>query len=143
MTGPVRVVSPRYGLAIGPGPVYPVTGASTATLDFVPPRPDSAYPAGFGGMKVLWVIDPAYEGPVLIRGRRLDGPGTLWFQLGGDQSALPEMQLQPATSPAWRDWPSATLLTKAGCYAWQVDGTSFSITIVFRAVLVPITANGA
>jgi len=100
-----------------------------------PPPLNSVYPNGLAGSKVLWVIAPRYSGPVLIRGRQVDGSKPLWFQLGGNQPALPEMQLPPGTIPGWRAWPSATLLTKAGCYAWQVDGTSFSTVIVFRAVI--------
>jgi hypothetical protein len=36
----------------------------------------------------------------------------------------------------WQNLPSFTRLRAAGCYAWQVDGTSFSRVIVFRAALV-------
>jgi hypothetical protein len=138
LTVPVRRVAPSYGNALGLGPVYPIVGGPDATVSFVyPPPPTTAYPKGFGGQKVLWAIGPAYTGPVLIRGRQLDGTNPLWFQVGGGGSALPEMQLPPSTAPGWRDWPSATLLTKAGCYAWQVDGMSFSTVIVFRATVQP------
>jgi hypothetical protein len=30
-------------------------------------------------------------------------------------------------------WPSFTRVRKPGCYAYEVDGTSFSEVIVFRA----------
>jgi hypothetical protein len=136
LTVPVHRISQSYGNAVGSGPVYPIVTGATAEVTFVyPPPPNSAYPKGFGGSKVLWVIAADYSGPVLIRGRQLDGARPLWFQLGGDRPALPEMQLPPATAPGWRDWPSATLLTKAGCYAWQIDGTSFSTVIVFQAAV--------
>ena len=135
VTTPVHRVAPNYGNAVGTGPVYPIVADDTATVTFVyPPPPNSAYPSGFGGQKVLWVIAPSYTGPVLIRGRQLDGTTPLWFQLGGGQPALAEMQLPPSTTPGWRDWPSATLLTTTGCYAWQVDGASFTTVIVFRAL---------
>jgi hypothetical protein len=54
--------------------VYPIVVAPVAAVSFVyPPLTTSAYPKGFGGQKVLWAIAPAYPGPVLIRGRQLDG----------------------------------------------------------------------
>jgi len=35
----------------------------------------------------------------------------------------------------FREWPGATWVPRAGCYAWQVDGTNFSDVIIFRADL--------
>lgn len=42
------------------------------------------YGSAWSGNKVLWIVAPAYRGPVLIRGGRLDGPGALRFNLGLD-----------------------------------------------------------
>ena len=44
---------------------------------------------GWPGMKVIWRLSPAYAGPVLLRGARIDGPGELRFDhylgaVGGD-----------------------------------------------------------
>jgi hypothetical protein len=35
----------------------------------------------------------------------------------------------------WREAPSGLWVRAPGCYAWQVDGLTFSETIVVRAVL--------
>ncbi|MFY1573465.1 hypothetical protein ACN26Z_01055 [Verrucosispora sp. WMMD703] len=33
------------------------------------------------------------------------------------------------------DLPGVTTVDGPGCYAYQVDGSTFSVTVVFRAVL--------
>lgn len=118
--------------------MYPVIADATGVLPIA--SPDSAgstYPLGWGGQKVLWFGAPSYTGPVLIRGVRLDGNSPVGFQLG-DSPALPEMQFPPGPSEnvsatGWRNWPSQTLLKAPGCYAWQIDGTTFSTVVVFKA----------
>lgn len=41
---------------------------------------------------------------------------------------------QAVTPPSWPTWITFTRLATAGCYAYQVDGTSFEETITFQAV---------
>jgi len=143
VTEPVRAVSAAFGPAQGPGPIYPVGLDAHAVLSFIwPPPPGSVAPDGWGGQKVLWIGAPRYTGPVLIRGIRLDGDSPVAFQLGGGNPALPEMQFpsEPhpnASTAAWRNWPSATLLKAPGCYAWQIDGTTFSVVLVYKAEVSP------
>jgi hypothetical protein len=89
--------------------------------------------------KTLWAISPRYQGPVLIRGRRIDRPGRVRF--GGDaptarksvQESTPSFPMTADSAPEWRYYPTTTLLPGPGCYAFQVDGTGFSHVIVFRA----------
>jgi hypothetical protein len=123
---------------LGTGPVYPVLGS---VLAFVfPPTGGSALFSGsaWGGTKVLWIAASSYRGPVLIRGRELDGPHEVRF--GDARIPAVEMRLSvpgaySVGEPAgWREWPSYTRLQAGGCYAYQVDGTRFSIVIVFRAL---------
>jgi hypothetical protein len=101
------------------------------------------------GNKVLWVADPAYAGPIRIRGGQLDGDGVLL--LGGSlhnywsgqpvkrvaQSDLyPELDLIEAGTPTgepWRAWPSDTYVATPGCYVWQVDGLGFTQVITVWA----------
>ena len=95
---------------------------------------------------MLWVIDPAYRGLVLMRGGQLDGPHALGFnggvdQLGTDATepppifALRLVAPEPGTAAGqWANWPSQTRLQAPGCYAYQVDGSGFSSVIVFQAV---------
>jgi hypothetical protein len=137
----------RYGVAkgIGPGPVYPVGFAQPGSvLTFVyPPDPNSEFAgSSWSGQKVLWFVVPSYRGPVLIRGRRLDAADVVRFERG----KLPPAELRiPAgtslvgnpgvTDRGQRYRPSYTRLRAPGCYAYQIDGTTFSRVIVFQAAL--------
>jgi hypothetical protein len=44
-----------------------------------------------------------------------------------------ELEFSAQESDAWRYGPSVTILPGPGCYAFQLDGTSFSDVIVFEA----------
>jgi len=60
------------------------------------------------------------------------------FALSGSPP-VDELRLQEPTAgsvdeePGWREWPSYTYVPAVGCFAYQVDGTSFSEVIVFEA----------
>lgn len=117
------------GFALGEGPVQPiVTGHRVQVF-----RPRGG--RGWYGLKTLWFARPEYQGPVLIRGRQLDGPHEVVF---GEGPSLIDPQLgygSPLNSKdGWRTWPGATWLRTPGCYAWQIDGTDFSTVIVFEAL---------
>ena len=82
-----------------------------------------------GAHKVLWFVLPSYTGPVLIRGGRVDGRGELHAdERGTVKSSI--FLAQTDAGPRYR--PSITWVPSAGCYAYQIDGTTFSRTIVFR-----------
>lgn len=84
---------------------------------------------------------PRYRGPVLIRGGQLGGDNPVKFD-GGTGVLFPELQVPPQSqdglvglpSRGWRNWASDVALRAPGCYAWQIDGTTFSYTVVFKAV---------
>jgi hypothetical protein len=86
---------------------------------------------------VTWSSAPSYTGPVLIRGRQLGGTGAVGF--GEGRVPYDELQLlaQGMSTPrglgGGREWLSFTRVRSPGCYAYQVDGTSFSTVVVFRA----------
>ncbi len=139
---------PQFGVALGSGPAYPIpTQASEegGVLHFVDASHYMGGHSGWGGQKVLWVIDPAYHGFVLIRGQQIDGPHALGLNGGIDQPetyaiepppivALRLVAPAPGAAGQWANWPSQTRLQAPGCYAYQVDGSSFSSVIVFQAV---------
>jgi hypothetical protein len=87
------------------------------------------------GARVTWRSSASYQGPVLIRGRELGGPHAVGF--GEGHVPYDELQLlgraYEVTASPERQWPSFTRVRGPGCYAYQVDGTSFSEVIVFRA----------
>jgi hypothetical protein len=130
------------GSAWGPGPAYPwglthEGGRPLLRFDY-PPRPESGWAeSGWGGTKVLWVIASSYHGPVLVRGRQLDGSDEVRFQ-NGRPGFTRETALRPPaelrlTGPETRANPATTRVRAPGCYAYQVDGRRFSYLIVFEA----------
>jgi hypothetical protein len=133
------------GFAPGNGPVYPVLGS------YQPNTQDGSLSVGVPD-KVLWIANPRYSGPILLRGERLGGTESVHF--GTSQTAVTSLQLTSGTaasaqgtpvgtsSAGWRNWPSYTFLTEPGCYAYQVDGIGLSETIVFRASYGPLGMTG-
>lgn len=122
------------GQGVGRGPVYPV-GANVAdgVLALAPARNYAS--KHWMGQKVGWFVHPRYRGPVLIRGRQLDGRWAVRFGRG----SVPALHLRiaPADETEWakgRADPSPTRLRAPGCYGYQVDGRTFSYVVVFRAV---------
>ena len=75
------------------------------------------------------MIDRVYRGPVLVRGRQLDGPNELRFNRG----LLPPREMRILPAPQLRTEPSFTRVRAPGCYGYQVDGIGFSYLIVFEA----------
>jgi hypothetical protein len=132
------------GPAWGSGPAYPwglgnEGGRPVLRFEY-PPRPKLWAESGWGGTKVLWVIAASYHGPVLVRGRQLDGPNELRFE-NGRPGFTDEKRLNPdwslrLTGPETGANPATTRLRAPGCYAYQVDGRRFSYLIVFEARLV-------
>jgi hypothetical protein len=124
------------GFVLGVGLVQPlIVGPHAASFAVMTFR--AVYGRGWYAVKTLWFGRPSYQGPVLIRGRRLDAPGRIVF--GGTPSVLdPQLPPEPTLNGTggWREWPGGTWLRSPGCYAWQIDGTDFSTVIVFKAVFV-------
>jgi hypothetical protein len=122
------------GIAWGKGPAYPGALHSEKgrpTLRYVDPIPPQSlfYGSKWFGQKVVWVIDPAYRGPMLVRGRQVDGPNELRFNRG----VIPPREMQILPSPSLRTEPFFTRVRASGCYGYQVDGLGFSSVIVFEA----------
>jgi hypothetical protein len=85
---------------------------------------------------VLWFVRPEFKGPVLIRGRRLDGPQWMRFDDGATPPA--EIRIEPGETVTWegqvrgsRGRPSFVRVRAVGCYGVQIDGTTFSRVVVF------------
>lgn len=121
------------GIAQGTGPVRVLVGDTrrgTATLI----NPSSAPP--WLALKTLWFSLPTYQGPFVIRARRLGRPGPV--ALGEGPVAAP-LVVPPGPTLnnglGYRTVPGGLFVKSPGCYAWQVDGLTFSEIIVVRAVL--------
>jgi hypothetical protein len=127
------------GPGIGPGPVYPGLGATSGLLNAVK---DTQFGGPWQGQKVFWYIAPSYRGRVLIRGKRLDGPG--WLGFNGTRVPKDELRIEPYTTVSWsgqpahsRGIPTAVRALSSGCYAAQIDGKTFSKVVVFTIDLAP------
>jgi hypothetical protein len=138
---------PNFGF--GPGPTY-LSGII------------QLYPGAFDNE--IWMIDASYMGPVLIRGHQVNGAQVVSFDepsvfasggflsgalppgsavatvsIGGTQTPFyAELDL-PAADPtyakgSWRLFFDSTHVEAPGCYAFQLDGFTFSTVIVFHVL---------
>lgn len=120
-----------FGMGTGSGPVYPGVGGHKGLIF----ASRSQYGGPWLSQKVFWYAKPAYRGPILIRGARLDGPELMGFNGGTvpDQ----ELRIAPGQTVRWqrqppgsRGIPSGVRVAAAGCYGFQIDGTGFSRVVV-------------
>jgi hypothetical protein len=151
----VRTEPGRYGVRFlpGPGPAYPLFALDFDRNGAVLERSNGPRVEGWWDMKTMWWIDPRERGEVLIRARRLDGTNPIVLNngpptghelvsittAGGTGNYSDENLLLTARDISniingWRNYPGATAIRTGGCYGFQVDGKTFSYTIVFKAV---------
>ncbi|MGH2560297.1 MAG: hypothetical protein ACRDJH_14635 [Thermomicrobiales bacterium] len=134
-----KFVAPFVGLALGSGPVF----ATFSFIGAVNLDPRNATDDGWYVTKVLWwTRPPESDQPILIRGRRIDGPGEMRFQYGVEADRMSELRLgapggTAADAPGWSHWGTGIFVRTPGCYAYQVDRADFSEVIVFEAVAGP------
>jgi hypothetical protein len=115
-----KQVAPGFGPALGDGPVYLVGFGERGVVSFEDARLD----AGGTYLKAVLIAPPDYQGPLLVRGRQVDGPNLMSF----GESAHPASQLrlseQAATpeSSGWLAlWGGYLRVPAPGCYAVQID----------------------
>jgi hypothetical protein len=130
----VQQPDPRLAPLLGTGPARAAGLGPGAVLDYESPAEVGNWiDRTWGGQKVLWAVDPAQVGPVLVRGRRLDGLGELAFE----DPPRPELHLNTGSyegqSGGWKDYPSFTRVRAPGCYAYQIDTSAGTWSIVFAA----------
>ena len=125
------------------GPVYAALPEGAPRIVFLAGLPtigDSRWRL----VRTLWISHPRYDGPVLVRGGRLDRAGTLGF--GDDLPPRRSLRLPEggwwgtdigsreggaARQAGWRVTAVPTLIRPPGCYAFQVDGLGFSYVLAF------------
>ena len=89
--------------------------------------------------KTPWVSRADYEGPILIRGRRLDGGGggKLRFSYNGlkltEELGLDAPARDRADPSHWSFWPTSMYVPGAGCYGVQIDTNDGTDLIIFEA----------
>jgi hypothetical protein len=121
---------------VGTGPVLlmEVGGTTGSRIDV---RQSQSDESGWYGQKTPWLVPKSYRGALLIRGRRLDGTtGVRFAFVYGDH----RLNLWWPTVPrrnrvgGYFALASSVLVRRAGCYGFQLDGTSFSERIVVKVI---------
>jgi hypothetical protein len=128
-------------LALGSGPVRVdidnVGDLRHGKVNMAPGGP--GVPPGWYGIKTHFFSFPGYQGPFLVRAKRLDRSAPI--RLGASPVQAAPLVVRPGAAPngsnGWREFPYFTFVKAPGCYGWQIDGRTFSETIVAR-VLAPI-----
>ncbi|MFI6508464.1 hypothetical protein ACIBCT_12730 [Streptosporangium sp. NPDC050855] len=116
---------------LGDGPLYPIADyfMKGTVLEL---RPGDRDPEGSYVKKVRWLAS-GYAGPVLIRADRIDGKGTASARFSYTGEVRDDGFHAEVTAPP-NSMPGTTTIGGPGCYAYQIDGTTFSTVVVFRAV---------
>ena len=117
----------QYG---GAGPVWMVLGDGGDPGRGISVLGNPLTP-GWLAAENVWLVAPSYQGPFTVRGTNLDGRGTVRF--GGTPASAAFVEPpgpDPNSSSGWRFPPGTIWVTTPGCYGFQIDGTSFSETVV-------------
>lgn len=129
---PGKIFAGEFGPGLGDGPVYPVGFGMEGKIDLAGALRD----AGGYYTKVLWVSQPDYLKPVLVRGGQLGAAQPVLF--GKGESPQAELRLDPGGSSlsaqGYHQWMTYTRLRGSGCYAYQMDSPDFSKTFTFWAI---------
>jgi len=90
---------------------------------------------GWFAFKTTWVVAPSYQGPIIVRAKRIDAPGRVAL-LGGAQPGALVVPPGPTINDysGTRTAPVGTYVLSPGCFAFQVDGKGFNEHIVLNAV---------
>ena len=99
---------PGYGY--GPGPVF-----LTGQIEW------------HSGEYALLLVAPNYNGPLVVRGRQLDGSSGTAFRTEQGNATITDGAIAPGQ---WRSW-GGRVTGPTGCYGLQADGLGFSEVIVF------------
>jgi hypothetical protein len=130
------------------GSPCPVSPVASRKLDISNPRGSGPFYLGgpmpqgaYAWNKTVWKLVDGAQGPVLFRGRRVDGAGSLRFSgssadpsdqgvtsSGGVSENFYTSVIVHADADAFYVYPATS-----GCYAIQVDGPSFEDVIVISA----------
>ncbi len=120
--------SPDFGpSALGVGPVDPVANSNEELIS-------NTTTPGWLAIKSLWFSEPKYQGPFLVRIRRLDGPGPAGLLEDPTVTSffVPAGPTALSFPDGFRTVTGATWVKTPGCVAWQVDGLTFSNVIVIQ-----------
>jgi hypothetical protein len=126
------VAQPADARGPSPRPIYPITFylGEDATLHLRGKTPGRD---GLYAIKVVWASTTGgYQGRVVVRVGRIDGAGRGHVRLLYDPDASHGTAVLFVVGDTPTDWPALTYVTGPGCYAYQLDGRTFTDVIVFR-----------
>jgi hypothetical protein len=134
------VSTPAFeGFALGKGPVRPLIAMSG---DLRAGVTDMARASTWFAFKTDWFSVPSYQGPFVVRATQLGGSGQVGM---GETPKVGPLVMPPGPSvnddKGWRNAPGDTWVRAPGCYAWQVDGLTFSEVIVIRTTFAASSAG--
>ena len=120
------------GLQFGSGQVHMIVGNRGNPSDGTIVLGTTSQIPGWFAVENVWLSGPQYQGPFMVRGKRLDGPGTVAF--GGSSPAITTFVEPPGPDPnsygPYRTPPGSFWVKGPGCYGFQIDGLSFSQIVV-------------
>lgn len=144
------VINQRHVTGIGNGTIFVTTQNMDADGVQRPVRSDFFRLANtYRGELVTWYLRLPQPESVLIRGAQLDGPHVLLFDGGIEQPnfnrnfmggrTLPQLLISnnPTQGSPVASWTTATRIASSGCYAYQIDTSSSTLMLVFKAVVEP------
>lgn len=133
-------ISPRFRVVLGDGPIRLGSQTEDGSISLRGNKVDErSY-----RISTLWTNGDGYMGPALVRGDRIDGPGSIRFEQDIDIEPFgpslvgepTEMHFARGGPPGGFSWGAAVTLTGGpGCYAFQIDGDGFTEHIVVAAKL--------
>jgi hypothetical protein len=127
-----------FGLQFGSGPVSMIIGNRGDPGRGIAILGTTQLP-GWYALENVWLSGPGYQGPFMVRGQRLDEPGSVSF--GGSSPAMAAFVEPPGadanTNGPYRTPPGSIWIQEPGCYGFQIDGLSFSETIVIHMLSAP------
>jgi hypothetical protein len=123
------------GVALGPGPVQVILAQNTGDLVHGSVALAVSDTPGWLAFKTIWFSSPPYQGPFVVRGESLDGGGPVAVLDGAVPGAL-VFPPGPTVNNAdgYRQAPEGTYVKAPGCYGFQIDGSTFSESVVIDAL---------
>lgn len=130
--------SPRFRQVIGDGRIRLASATEDGSINLSGTEVEE----GRFRISTLWTTGRGYDGPALVRGDRIDAPGSIEFEQDIDVEAVgpplvgqpDEMHFAAGGAPGGFAWGAAlTLEGGPGCYAFQIDGDDFTEHIVVEA----------
>jgi len=92
-------------------------------------------------LQTLWYALPSYRAPFVVRAAKVGARGPIEVRPGADGTSPGVGPLVVPVGPTlntfdgYRTLPGSTWVHSAGCYAWQIDGATFSEVIVVDATM--------